>query len=192
MAGKEKLGTLLRKMSERSKKKLTANKAVAQILLKSIRKNFREGGRPKKWKPSSRVGSGHKTLIGTSLLMKSIQSFANTKFARISTNKIYAPIHHYGGIIRPKNAKKLTIPIGLTKNERRRGMKARDFENTFVRKSKAGNLLIFQIQETKIRPLFLLVDKVKIPKRPFMMWQKQDVEDAKEIYANWLLKGTVK
>jgi phage gpG-like protein len=44
--------------------------AVGNLVVKSVRRNFREGGRPNKW-PESKKPKG-KTLIGTGALMKSI------------------------------------------------------------------------------------------------------------------------
>lgn len=87
----------------------------------------------------------------------------------------YAPIHEFGGTITPKRANFLTIPLGAAKTPAGAGRgRARDFPNTFVRRSKAGKLIIFQkISRNRIIPLFLLVKSVRIPKRP---WLKPAVE----------------
>ena len=70
----------------------------------------------------------------------------------------YADILDRGGTIRPRVKQYLTIPLGKTKGW------ARNFKNTFIQKSKAGNLIIFQkIGKKKIKPLFLLKKSVKIP-----------------------------
>jgi len=75
----------------------------------------------------------------------------------------YARIHEKGGNITPKRAKKLTIPLPGVQGF------ARDFNNTFIQKSKKGNLLIFQkLTGQDIRPLFALVDRVRIPRRPYL------------------------
>ena len=75
-----------------------------------------------------------------------------------------------GGVLRPKTAKFLTIPLpaamtagGVLKKS------AREWDNTFIRKSKKGNLIIFQtVGKGKIMPLFLLRKSIKMePKRWF-------------------------
>ena len=83
---------------------------------------------------------------------------------RVGTNLVYARIHEYGGEIKPRQARFLTIPLKAVKT--RAGVtraKARDYHNTFVRKG-----IIFQNRDGKIVPLFRLSKGVKIPKRPYM------------------------
>lgn len=81
----------------------------------------------------------------------------------------YATILETGGIIRPKRAKWLTIPLpraltlaGATKQPR-----ARDFANTFFAKVR-NNLFIFQKVGKNIFPLFVLKKQVKIPEFAYM------------------------
>ena len=87
----------------------------------------------------------------------------------VGTNIPYGPTHEFGATIRPKTAKFLTIPLpaAKTKAGRSRGG-ARSFPNTFVRRSKAGNLILFQKLGSRIIPLFVLKKMVKIPKRPWL------------------------
>lgn len=74
----------------------------------------------------------------------------------------YGRIHEEGGVITPKRAQNLTIPFpGI------RGF-VRDFSDTFVQTSKAGNRIVFQNIGNEIRPLFTLKRQVKIPKRPYL------------------------
>lgn len=79
----------------------------------------------------------------------------------------YAPIHEFGGTITPKRGKFLTIPLpaaldgqGVPKMRR-----ARDWPNTFVAKTKKGNLVIFQRRGAEIIPLYVLKTSVTIPPR---------------------------
>ena len=81
----------------------------------------------------------------------------------------YATIHEKGGTIQAKYAEYLTMPLpraltpaGVVKKP------ATDWEDTFVQKSKKGNLIIFQKSGRNIIPLFVLKRKVKIPKRPYI------------------------
>lgn len=78
------------------------------------------------------------------------------------------------GGLKPKKGKYLAIPIGKAKTKRGVGRGTpREFPNTFVKKSKKGNLIIFQKKSFKkkkpeIEPLFVLKKSVKIPKRPYL------------------------
>ncbi len=81
----------------------------------------------------------------------------------VGTNLVYAAIQEFGGTVKAKNVKYLTIPWdGVT------GW-AKDYQNTFVHRTQTGNLIIFQREsKDKIRPLFTLKDKVEIPARPYL------------------------
>lgn len=79
----------------------------------------------------------------------------------------YLAIHETGGTITAKKAQYLTIPLpaALKSNGTPRRARARDWPNTFILKSKKGNLLIVQKQGKSILPLYLLRKSVKIPAR---------------------------
>jgi hypothetical protein len=79
----------------------------------------------------------------------------------------YARIQETGGIIKAKNVKFLTIPLKAAMDSRGVPImkSARDWSNTFVAKSKAGNLIIFQRRGAQIVPLYVLKPSVKIPAR---------------------------
>lgn len=86
---------------------------------------------------------------------------------------VYARIHEgwpdgrSSTTIRPRNAQYLTIPLAAAKTPAGvpRG-RARDFPDTFVRRSQRGKLIIFQQTGNGIVPLFLLAKEVVIPARP--------------------------
>lgn len=82
----------------------------------------------------------------------------------------YARTHENGATIRPKKAKYLTIPLpaALNANGTPKKRRARDWQNTFIMKSKAGNLLIVQRNGKDIVPLYVLKTSVKIPRRLLM------------------------
>lgn len=76
-------------------------------------------------------------------------------------------VHETGAIIR-KRGKLLAIPLEAALDSRgvpkKRGPRA--WRNTFVARSRRGNLLIFQKKSGgKIIPLYVLKDRVKIPRR---------------------------
>lgn len=77
----------------------------------------------------------------------------------VDLNRIpYARIHEKGGDITPKRAKKLTIPFPGVQGF------ARDFDRTFI----AKNVLFQKLTGQDIRPLFALVDRVHMPRRPYL------------------------
>lgn len=78
-----------------------------------------------------------------------------------------AQVHEYGATIRPKKANFLTVPLPAALDSRGVPLKrsAREWDNTFVAKSKAGNLIIFQRRGSQIVPLYVLKTEVTIPPR---------------------------
>lgn len=79
----------------------------------------------------------------------------------------YLATHEYGATIRPKVAQYLTIPLpaALNPDGTPIEVKARDWQRTFVIKSKKGNLLIVQKKGKDIVPLYVLKKEVTIPPR---------------------------
>jgi phage gpG-like protein len=77
--------------------------AIAQLLENSVRRNFREGGRPEKWPTSKRAdrdaGYGSpsgQTLIDTARLMNSIVGVGDSDSVKVGTNVAYAAAHNFG------------------------------------------------------------------------------------------------
>jgi len=70
-----------------------------------------------------------------------------------------AAVHEFGATIRPTRTKYLTIPLDAALNPDGTPIRpsARLWEQTFVARSKNGNLLIFQRRGRNIVPLYLLV-----------------------------------
>lgn len=90
---------------------------------------------------------------------------------RVGTNVEYAPAHEFGAIIRPRRAKYLKIPLSAVKTPAgavRSRYQGGRLPNTFVQRSRRGNLIIFQRVGKRLLALFLLVKQVTIPKRPFL------------------------
>jgi phage gpG-like protein len=81
----------------------------------------------------------------------------------------YAAIHEKGGTIRPKRAKYLTVPLpaAMTKSGVVR-KRAREYRDTFVRKTASRSLILYQKKGNKALPLFALKKSVKIPARKYM------------------------
>ena len=78
----------------------------------------------------------------------------------------YAAIQEFGGTIHMKD-KMLTVPLPAALDSKGVPLKksAKEWENTFVAKSKAGNLIIFQKIASTIVPLYVLKTSVTIPPR---------------------------
>jgi hypothetical protein len=83
----------------------------------------------------------------------------------------YARILEKGGIIRPKKAKALTIPLPGVKGI------AANYPDAFIIKSKAGNALIVEKRgKTGLKPLFVLKKQVKIPAKH---WLSDSIKEMK-------------
>jgi phage gpG-like protein len=95
--------------------------------------------------------------------------------ASLNINRmVYANIHETGGVITPKRAKMLAIPIGraLTRagvaRFKPREITSAGYDNSFIRRTNSGNLILFGTKGSKLIPLFVLKDSVKIPARRYM------------------------
>ena len=102
--------------------------------------------------------------IGRSIQVKgntfrSLQGYISVDFPGI--------VHEFGATIKPKNVKYLTVPLpaALTKKGTPKRKSARQWKNTFVAKTEAGNLIIFQRRGSQVIPLYLLKSSVTIPPR---------------------------
>ena len=93
---------------------------------------------------------------------------------RVGGRVAYADILETGGIIEAKRARFLTIPIGENKTKTEKiAYRARDFENTFIRKG-----IIFQnLGKGNIRPLFLLKSAVTIPDFKYVSETAKQMKD---------------
>lgn len=90
---------------------------------------------------------------------------------RTGKRMVYANIHETGGMISATKSKYLTIPLDAAKTAAGapRKAKARDWPNTFILRTKGGELLIVQKNGKKgIIPLYILKKSVNIPKRRYL------------------------
>lgn len=189
--GLDRLNRRLREIGSRAESPRQPLEEIGQLMVRSIRTNFREGGRPKKWPRSQRAGERRSTLVGPGAkLMRSIHYTPEARRVLIGTNVKYARIHQFGsaglpgGVIRPKPPKKfLTIPI----NPVARGKRARDFQNTFIPKGK--QVIMQKTGPRSVRPLFALVRSVRISARPYLVVQPEDRRRAVRVFVDWTLRG---
>ena len=90
--------------------------------------------------------------------------------ARTGDRVKYATILETGGVIKPKRAKYLAVPLprALTEAGATKFPSATDYPNTFVKKSKSGKLIIFQKNGQRLDALFVLKKSVKIKRTQYM------------------------
>ena len=92
----------LRGIRERAKDLTVPLRAGGFHMLRSIRENFRAGGRPTRWKPLASAtlkakAPKTKLLVDTGRLMGSITFRAERDELAVGSNVIYARIHQLGG-----------------------------------------------------------------------------------------------
>lgn len=107
-----------------------------------------------------------KTVAGSELNELNLMIFTDVK---------YAPIHQFGGTIRPKKGKYLAIPLGAAKTRAgvARWTSPRDVPDLkYGGRSAAGNILLRTVDGT---PMFVLVRQVTIKPRlgMFETWDKE-------------------
>lgn len=112
---------------------------------------------------SRRSGAGMRSLIDG--IKVEGTTYENLK-GRI-TGLPYLRTHEFGATIRPKKGKYLTVPLPAALKSDGTPIKssARDWQNTFVIKSKKGNLLIVRREGKDIVPLYVLKESVTIQPR---------------------------
>ncbi|WP_052494009.1 phage virion morphogenesis protein [Nitrosospira sp. NpAV] len=91
-----------------------AMRDIATLGENSTRERFRTeiGPDGRRWKPSIRVQiSGGRTLTKDGHLGDSITSHSGRDFAEWGVNRIYAAIHQFGGVIKPRNASSLRFKL---------------------------------------------------------------------------------
>ncbi|PID40661.1 MAG: phage virion morphogenesis protein [Proteobacteria bacterium] len=116
---------MLKRLQDRLDRTKPAFQVIGEIVRSSVERNFAAEGRPRKWDPSARaIAEGGQTLSDTGRLRRSLNTQTGEGYAAVGTNVIYAAIHHFGGEIRPKKAKALNTPYGLS---RKATMPARPF-----------------------------------------------------------------
>lgn len=103
--------------------------------------------------------------------LRSIRNFVVLKTGEQVTGHMrlnhYMTVQEHGAIIRPRNAKYLAIPLpaALNSNGTPRKTGPREWRNTFIAKSRAGNLIIFLKTGRDIVPLYVLKKRVRLPAR---------------------------
>lgn len=124
---------------------------------------WREGGSPSD-RLYRRTGRGIRA-IRESIKVRDVNKLKDVRGSiRV---KFPLSVHEHGATIRPRSAEYLTIPLPAAMDGRGvpRRRSAREWRDTFVARSRRGNLLIFQRRGTEIVPLYLLRREVQLPAR---------------------------
>jgi len=136
---------------------------VGQLAVRQIQRRIRE----RKVTPHTRKPGV--TLVQRGMLLRSVKNEARGTGVVISAGGVnvpYARIHHEGGIIRPKKAKYLAIPL----TPKARLTRPRDYGGeTFIK-----NGIIFAKDGDKITAIYALKKEVTIPARPYMYLDEKD------------------
>ncbi len=88
-----------------------AMQVIGVRVVRDAQINFRSGGKyPVQWQKSRRAQvKGGQTLVQSAVLRNSIHSEAGAASVRIGSPVIYAAIHQYGRVVRPKRGKFLAF-----------------------------------------------------------------------------------
>ncbi len=150
--------TLLEILKDRAVHLKPIMAVAGNIVVKSVKQNFREGGRPEKWTKSKKPKG--MTLIGTGTLMRSIHykldSDGNAVTIMTGPQK-YAAIHQFGGTTAPHEIK--------AKNRR-----ALQFT--------VGGVTLYRKKVNH--------PGSNIPARPYMLLQDEDIENIKKVMLEYL------
>lgn len=91
------VAAMLRDMLARLDNPRPALKTIGEIVRTSIQKNFKAGGRPRRWYKSRRArAEGGQTLVDTARLMRSFTVNADKRSVAVGTNVVYAAVQNFG------------------------------------------------------------------------------------------------
>lgn len=149
--------------------------AIAQLLENSVRRNFREGGRPEKWPASKRAdgqaaygNASGQTLVDTARLMNSIVGVGFKDRVEVGTNVAYAAAHNFG------------VDKEITQQVRQH-----------VRRISQAFGKPIALKEVTVKP-HSRKRHLQLPKREFMLIQDDDWEDIGDVITaklNHIIKG---
>ena len=143
-----------------------ALKECGLVLLRSVARNFKAGGRPVRWRPSKRaLREGGKTLIDTARLKNSMTMRVLGRSLTVGTNVKYARIHQLGG--------KLNNNVTVKQHYRY-------ITQAFGKEIDGRKVLVKQHQRKM---------DTYIPARPFLKVQAGDLRIMRKIVADYVATG---
>ena len=138
-------------------------RSVGALAVRQIQRRIREG----RIEPQTRKSG--RTLYSRGALFRSIRYRTEGDAVILTAGDAsvpYARIHHEGGIIHPRNAKYLAIPL----TPKAKLSRPRDYPApTFIAKG-----MIFEKTDGKPIPIYALKKQVEIPARPYMFLDNHD------------------
>lgn len=169
LEGDEELKRLLDNIKRRGNSLRVPMKRTGILMLRSTDKNFKAQGRPNKWKPLKQAtidkrrkeGKGAKILQDNGRLKQSIVYLAGNNEVAIGTNVEYARIHNQGGTVR--------IPPMTIRPKNASALHwVQNGKHVFAKKAD------------------IPARKVNMPKRTFLMFQKEDKNNIVRIFRDYL------
>lgn len=161
----------------------SVGRILQQLAISDTKKRFAASMSPDgtPWVPlrHQRVyaGTSNKPLRNFGFLMASVQAKATQNDMTVSSNLIYAGLHQFGGMVRPKKGKFLAIPA--TKEASRAGG-ARRFRrplHPIINRRGTGGVLLDENDVVQ----YYLTKEVKVPARPFLGFSKAVIGEIGEL-----------
>lgn len=166
-------------------------KQIANEMLRAVNKNFDEGGRPA-WTPLAKstirerirqkyIGAHGDLAIlqRTRQLRKSVQATWDQSSATVSTNKEYAAIHQYGGVMNV---------AAHTKDLRFRTDSKGNLLHTEYFKGKGLIFAKKKHNQAQSRQVKIKAYSIRIPARPFLKLTDEDMQQINNIVLGFLVK----
>lgn len=160
-------------------------RAIAVQLLAGVRKRFQTGTAPdgRRWKPLARprVSGGALPLLDTGVLRNSYQTRVEADGASVGSVLPQARLHQFGGVVRAKRAKFLSLPLTLL--AKRAGSPRRFPAELKFRPFGTGKPGGVLYQKAGGRPVdhYLLVPEVTVPARPVLGASAEDLRRIDQI-----------
>lgn len=159
----------------------------------SVPQNFREGGRPERWRPSQRALEsvrGGQTMVNTGRLRNSVAFSVTAGELKVGTTTAYAAQRHFGGTIKAKG-KAITVPVN-TSASKSRPKHYGELQWMPGGKGQHSKGLLVEVSGKKKKRIivrFALKSEVTQPARPFLLWQKDDLVYAERSLVKHLIGG---
>ena len=166
-------------------------RAIALVLLSGLRRRFQTAtgpdGRPWPALARPRPQGGSLPLMNTGVLRNSYQTRVEADGASIASPLPQARLHNFGGVIRPRAAKALAVP--LTAEAQRAGSPRRFPRPLAYRPARKGGgntvAVLGENRNGRWVGQYALVKEVKVPARPHVGASAEDLAAIDEIAAGY-------
>jgi len=160
-------------------------KSIKQVMMPSIRKNFRSGGRPDNWEPLAEYtievrGNSGPILIRSGNLMRGASSFGIWSVSDTSAAIKGLPSSIWYGAVHQAGTGGFGTYMSRAKAEIGHGARGPEILK-----------LAYEMMDER-RSGARGQHKTVIPQRQFIMYQEDDIDDIQEIFYRWLVEETIK